>query len=186
MSIRTSRAIAGIMVVVIVAIVFWYMKKDTDYAAVASFEECVAAGYPIMETFPEQCRTPDGRTFTRATSTETLAASSSHPDNENRIRVNSVSSNQRIESPLTITGQARGSWYFEASFPIEILDGNGKRIAIVPAQATSDWMTAEFVPFSATLTFAKPDTATGTIIFRNDNPSGLPENDRWISVPVRF
>lgn len=30
-----------------------------------SFEECAGAGYPIMESFPERCKTPDGRTFTR-------------------------------------------------------------------------------------------------------------------------
>jgi hypothetical protein len=30
-----------------------------------SFDECARAGYPIMESYPEQCRTPDGRNFTR-------------------------------------------------------------------------------------------------------------------------
>ena len=31
--------------------------------AISSFDECVQAGYPIMESFPRQCKTPDGRTF---------------------------------------------------------------------------------------------------------------------------
>lgn len=30
---------------------------------VNSFEECAEAGYPVMESLPRQCRTPDGRTF---------------------------------------------------------------------------------------------------------------------------
>ncbi len=30
---------------------------------IATFEECKNAGYPIMESYPEQCATPDGRTF---------------------------------------------------------------------------------------------------------------------------
>jgi hypothetical protein len=30
-----------------------------------SFDECAAAGYPIAESYPEQCFTPDGRSFTR-------------------------------------------------------------------------------------------------------------------------
>lgn len=30
-----------------------------------SFEDCAAAGYPIAESYPEQCFTPDGRGFTR-------------------------------------------------------------------------------------------------------------------------
>jgi len=32
---------------------------------VNSFDECEAAGYPVMESYPERCRTPDGRTFVR-------------------------------------------------------------------------------------------------------------------------
>lgn len=34
---------------------------------VETFEECEAAGYPIMDSYPQQCQTPDGRTFTRVT-----------------------------------------------------------------------------------------------------------------------
>lgn len=32
---------------------------------ITTFEECRDAGYPIMESYPEQCRTPDGRNFVR-------------------------------------------------------------------------------------------------------------------------
>ncbi len=31
---------------------------------VSSFEECREAGNPIMESYPERCMTPDGRSFT--------------------------------------------------------------------------------------------------------------------------
>lgn len=190
MSIQASRAIAGVILVAAVAAIFWYMKRDAGYVAVNSFEECASAGYPVLESFPEQCRTPDGRTFTRGTSTPpaatTTATSSPASGNENLIRVTNIAANQEITSPLTIRGEARGNWYFEASFPVELRDGNGKLIAQVPAQAIGEWMTTEFVPFSVALTFAKPTTATGTLILHNDNPSGLPENDRWISIPVRF
>lgn len=37
----------------------------TDYSHITNYEECVNAGFPIMESYPEQCATPDGRTFTR-------------------------------------------------------------------------------------------------------------------------
>lgn len=39
--------------------------KTQSSAQASSFDECVAAGNPIMESYPEQCRTADGRTFTR-------------------------------------------------------------------------------------------------------------------------
>lgn len=38
--------------------------KETPQA-ITSFEDCWDAGYPIMESYPEQCRTPDGQTFVR-------------------------------------------------------------------------------------------------------------------------
>ena len=32
-------------------------------AAITNFEECIAAGYPAMESYPQQCRTESGETF---------------------------------------------------------------------------------------------------------------------------
>lgn len=39
----------------------------SDADKINNFDECVAAGYPIMESYPEQCATPDGATFVRET-----------------------------------------------------------------------------------------------------------------------
>lgn len=96
--------------------------------------------------------------------------------------------NQKVTSPLIVSGNARGYWYFEASFPIELVDANGVRLAISPAQAQGDWMTENFVPFSATLTWSSASTTatSGTLILHRDNPSGMPENDDEISLPVIF
>lgn len=38
-------------------------KNGGSSTNVTSFEECVQAGYPVMESFPRQCKTPDGRNF---------------------------------------------------------------------------------------------------------------------------
>ena len=94
--------------------------------------------------------------------------------------------NGLVSSPLIIKGQARGTWYFEASFPVRLMDSNGKQIAVEPAQAQSDWMTTEFVPFEVTLNFTTPTTNTGTLILEKDNPSSLPKYDAFISIPIRF
>ena len=103
-----------------------------------------------------------------------------------KIRVISPVPNQIVESPLQVNGKAVGIWYFEASFPVKLLDGNGKLIASTPAQAQSDWMTEDFVPFKATLIFDNPGTTTGTLVFQKDNPSGLPEHEEEIRMPIRF
>src|SRR3989338_4394401 len=102
------------------------------------------------------------------------------------IKVDSPLPNQEISSPLSVTGQARGYWFFEASFPVRLLDGNGKEIAIKPAEAQDDWMTEEFVPFKAVLEFKMPSTDFGTLILEKDNPSGLPEKADELRIPVRF
>lgn len=40
-------------------------KFTESLSTINSFASCAAAGYPIMESYPEQCRTPDGVTFVK-------------------------------------------------------------------------------------------------------------------------
>ena len=107
-------------------------------------------------------------------------------EKENLIRLDSPKPNEIVKSPLLIDGEARGTWYFEASFPVKLYDANNNLLAQAPAQALSDWMTTDFVSFSVTLTFPTPSTQTGTLVLEKDNPSGLPQNDDSVSIPVSF
>jgi len=112
-------------------------------------------------------------------------------DNKNKdksdlIRVENPKPDVLIQSPLVVNGEARGYWFFEASFPIVLLDGNGKELAQGIAQAKSDWMTENFVPFEAEIQFANPATVNGMLILKKDNPSGLPEHDDELDIPVKF
>lgn len=50
-----------------------------SYSNINSFAECVSAGYPIMESFPRQCRTPDGRNFTEQLEPSATSTPSSSP-----------------------------------------------------------------------------------------------------------
>ncbi|HTK05063.1 MAG TPA: Gmad2 immunoglobulin-like domain-containing protein [Candidatus Eisenbacteria bacterium] len=103
------------------------------------------------------------------------------------IRVTYPQPGDEVSSPLIATGEARGNWYFEASFPVKLLDANGNEVVAFHAQAQGDWMTTEFVPFKAVLEFEHPPaTPTGTLVLMKDNPSGLPEKDDEIRIPVRF
>lgn len=104
----------------------------------------------------------------------------------NLIRVGNIQPNQDIVSPTTVTGEARGTWYFEASFPIVLLDENGRNLANALGQAQGDWMTENFVPFVSTpLTFqVATNTDQGVIVLEKDNPSGLSQNDDQLILPV--
>ncbi len=109
------------------------------------------------------------------------------------IVVDSIESGSVIESGMMLTGKARGGWYFEASFPVTVVNWDGLIIAEAPATAQSEWMTSEFVPFSVPLNFVSPFKPgepdfmkRGAIILQKDNPSGLPENDDAIEIPIQF
>lgn len=103
------------------------------------------------------------------------------------IRVTAPVANTVVTSPLTVRGEARGNWYFEASFPVRLLDSEGSELALGIAQAQGEWMTTEFVPFETTLIFITPTASqTGTLVLEKDNPSGLPENADELRIPVRF
>ncbi|KKW45385.1 MAG: hypothetical protein UY96_C0023G0007 [Parcubacteria group bacterium GW2011_GWB1_56_8] len=166
-------AVIVIVVAGVLSLGFYYRSQRPS---VASFEECAAAGFPVMESYPRQCRAGD------TTFTETVP----QPTATDIIMVSTPLPNALIQSPFLVTGEARGNWYFEASFPIRLLDSNGNVLAATHADATEDWMTTEFVPFRATIEFQTPATAAGTLVLVKDNPSGLPQYDDQISIPVRF
>jgi len=115
----------------------------------------------------------------------TLTAQAVEPI-ENLIKVSSPKPATQVTSPLLVTGAARGSWYFEASFPVSLVTGDGEVLARVPATAQDEWMTEEFVSFEVSLVFASTSATSGAVILEKDNPSGLPEFARSLEIPVLF
>ncbi len=202
MKIQTSLIGAAVIVLVLGSVGYaFYTSQSTAIAVkpqviIKSFEECVQAGNPVSRSHPSQCRAGD-QTFTEQiaapASVATPAATepveqpaTTTASAESMISVTSPLPNTKVKSPLEISGNARGTWFFEASFPIVLVDTNGKTIAQSPAKATGEWMTTEFVPFTGTLTWSKNTATSGMLIMKKDNPSGLPENDKVIRIPVTF
>ncbi len=97
----------------------------------------------------------------------------------------SPSENSIIKSPVTISGTAKGTWFFEGSLPVSILDSKGTILAQGAAKADGEWMTEEPVSFSTQLTFTTTDTK-GSIVIKKDNPSGEPEHDASATFAVKF
>ena len=108
------------------------------------------------------------------------------PAQNDKLKVFYPLPNGVVSSPLEVRGEARGTWYFEASFPVRLEDANGQVLVQHYAMAEGEWMTEDFVPFKSTLVFTKPQTSTGTLILEKDNPSGLPQNADELRIPVRF
>lgn len=167
-----------LIVFIIVAGIVLYTKNNEEVAVVTSFKECVDAGYPVTESYPRGCRTPAGEQFVENIGNVL--------EKENLIRLSSPMPNSVVKSPLKVTGMARGTWYFEASFPVKLKDSTGEIVAIAPAQAQGEWMTEEFVPFEVILTFTNAAPGEGQLILEKDNPSGDPERDESLVIPVRI
>jgi hypothetical protein len=153
-------------------------SPTADSSSINNFEQCVAAGNAILESYPRQCKTSDGKNFTEDIGNAL--------EKQNLIRVFYPMPNDLVKSPLTVKGEARGTWFSETSFPVKIFDANGVQLGLIPAQAKPDWTTQDFVEFEAVLDFQTPATATGTLVMEKDNPSGLPENTDELRIPVRF
>jgi hypothetical protein len=178
--------------VILLGLVIWtgisYYTKDlerfpTDHVPVptiSSFNDCLNAGLPIMESYPRQCKTPDGRTF----------AEELPPTKPTYINATSGVISVTTPTPDSVTGKefevhgvARG-WYFEGSFPVVVLDKDGKSLVVTPAQAQGDWMTSSPVPFIAKIKVPNTYIGKATILLKKDNPSGLSEHDASMSFPI--
>lgn len=103
-----------------------------------------------------------------------------------RVRLDSPSPGDTVTSPLVVRGAAPGPWFFEASFPVRLLEAGGDAVADTFAEAGAEWMTEELVPFRAVLVFPAPPSARGTLVFERANPSGLPEHAAAVRIPVVF
>ncbi len=65
---RNTKLIAVFVAMLVVGVLIWQTKDKAKTQNINTFEECAAAGYPVMESYPERCNTPEGRTFTRQVS----------------------------------------------------------------------------------------------------------------------
>lgn len=99
--------------------------------------------------------------------------------------IESPASGATIQSPVVVSGKAKGFWFFEASLPVSIEDDKGAVLVTVPAQAEGEWMTVEYVDFSVSIPFSTT-AKSGFIVVSKDNPSGDPERDASVRVPVTF
>lgn len=147
------------------------MKNPTN------FEECVAAGNPIMESYPAQC-IANGETFL-----EEINGGYTKKD----IVIETPSEKENVKSPLVIKGKAKGYWFFEGSFPITLYGSNDTVLAETFATTKGDWMTEDFVDFEATVKFVPPGHIdVGILVFTKSNPSDKEELDDQLELVVGF
>lgn len=100
------------------------------------------------------------------------------------IIVISPKPNELVHNPINLNGQARGRWFFEASFPIKLIDSQGTLLTFGYVQAQDDWMTENYVPFESELNYLVDATTSAILVFERDNPSGLISQNDKFEVPI--
>ena len=96
----------------------------------------------------------------------------------------SVNPGDSVSGKVAFTASVQGGYFFEANVGVNILDANKKLLRSGNAMATGEWMTAGPVEFSTILDFTGLPKGLGFIEIKNDNPSGLTENDKSVYIPV--
>lgn len=91
-----------------------------------------------------------------------------------------------IVGPLVIRGYVPKSWTFEGQFRMQLLDS--KRNIILDDRVPVEWDSENS---KNTLYFVESynfhtNAGSGFLILRNDNPSGLPENEKSTEIKVKF
>jgi hypothetical protein len=159
-----SWLVAIILVIGIALVGGWYLGNQNSVQSNAPSEN------------PDE-EVSQGESTTQATTTYSNA-------DENMIIVDTPIPGATVGHIVTVSGKARGNWYFEANFPIEVRSATGTVLVQAPVQAQEEWMTTEFVPFTVQVTLPAEYKGPATLVLHNDNASGLPEHDRSVSIPI--
>jgi hypothetical protein len=104
------------------------------------------------------------------------------------LQVNSPKASEEVSSPIKITGVVTGNGWsgFEGQVgTVKLVDANNKELATGVLTATTEWTTLP-INFETTLNFTTIGTTAGTLVFRNENPSGDPARDKTFSLPINL
>lgn len=92
--------------------------------------------------------------------------------------------NEEVDSPVEITGEAKGYWFFEGVFPAVLVDSSDKEIASGQMKTEGEWMTENYVSFKGEIKYSASATTSAKLVLKKDNPSGLPTNEAKVEIPI--
>lgn len=117
-----------------------FIVACTSATVITSFEECKAAGNPILESYPEQCIANDEVFINTAQVVQ--------PEPEVALTESYYNADKK---ELLLIGQAPGTWFFEGTMSVVIKNTSGTVIIESYVQSVGNWMTTESVEFNRVL-----------------------------------
>lgn len=103
-----------------------------------------------------------------------------HPD----LLTFSIVPNAKVHGILSYRGSIKGGYFFEGNIRIIILDADKNVLKESNGIAKSEWMIEGPVDFEGNIDFTGMPSTSGYFRIANDNPSGDPENDKFIDIPI--
>ena len=100
------------------------------------------------------------------------------------ITVDTPAEGDEVSTPLTVTGEARGTWFFEGDFPMHLLTEEGDILESHFATAQDEWMTEDFVPFEGEIAFTVEEETSAVLRLERDNPAEKEELDMHLDIPL--
>ncbi len=182
---KISRASMILIVTIVLFIIGTYFSLKKINRSIEgptdSFISCVANGFPVLESFPRKCTDADGNAYIEEVTPPLNAIT-----NE-KVHVYYPVPGTSVNTPISFSGEARGTWFFEGSFPVEVRNITGKTIARSHAEAKGEWMTEEFVRFEGDILLLQ-QTPAGPLflVLKKDNPSGDPTRDEEVVIPINY
>ena len=159
------------------------MNKGVMWVAVLVLALVIVALAWILFATPAPAHAPTVSTSSPQAALPSSPADPAAPLHE-QVVVTSPKAGATVGKSFDVSGTAPGPWYFEASFPIQVRDPEGNVLGRIPASAQGDWMVTGPVVFKAQLHLDTSYSGPATLILMRDNPSGLPENEDSLEVPI--
>lgn len=137
-------------------------------------------------TFGDTNGSTDGTSSSQTTTTSSSQMSSSQESayESNNVRIELPRPNAQVASPLQVEGEASGTWFFEASLPLELRTAAGETLVETAVMTEDEWMTEDFVGFSTSIDFTVTEPTAAWLVVKRSNPSGLPENDEEEQIAI--
>lgn len=99
-----------------------------------------------------------------------------------------IKADQLLKSPLKITVNSEGKWSgFEGELgTIELLDEHNNTLGQCILSTTENWMVNGPVNYNCDLIYNTDSSGKGTLVVKNNNPTGKVEHDKSFIIPVQY
>ncbi len=173
-----NNIIFGVFALIVIALVgyaYMNLKKESPQVACPADAQICSDGSSVLRTGPSCSFAP-------------CPVVKENKYKDDLMVIDSPELNGVVTSPIQITGQAKGTFFYEGSFPILVTDSKGQIIGDGVATAQGAWATESLVPFTATIPYLLPSGSTektGTIILQSED-SVTQANPKYRAVPIVF